>query len=54
MTISEHINQKWLDWLLELGMTDLDSLMYNHFADNIDCECSVCVAMDNTRKEEDN
>ena len=50
-TKSEHLTNGWLKWLLETGMSDIDSLMYNHWAENIDCECSVCTAFVHSERE---
>ena len=41
---SEYMSDQIFDWLLETGMTAIDSLMYEHWCENLECECSVCIA----------
>ncbi len=50
---SEYLNNKWLEWLLETGMSSIDTLMYDHWATNVACECSVCTAFHHTASEDD-
>lgn len=50
---SEYLSDKWLDWLLETGMTSIDALMYDHWAVSDGCECSVCTAFHHSTKEEE-
>ncbi len=53
MSESEHLTDKWLEWLLETGMSSIDSLMYEHWATEVDCECSVCTAFHHSEKQKE-
>ncbi len=52
---SEHLTNEWLKWLLENAMSEVDSLLYEHFARHNEDDsafCSICTAMAGTIREE--